>query len=204
MSRRLRRHARVRRAARWRAVLAAGFHVPAGADPARPAERPRADASTPSPVKALALERGLPVLQPRDAAHGGRGARSRLAIAARRARRRRVRAHPAAGRPRLAAPRLPQHPRLAAAALARRGADPARDPRRRRARPASRIMQMDAGLDTGPDGRPRRGCRSRRARPPARCTTSSPASGAAAIVDALARLAREGCARVDPATAPRA
>ena len=48
-----------------------------------------------------------------------------------------VRPHPAQELPRRAGPGLHQHPRLAAAALARRGADPARHPGRRRARPAS-------------------------------------------------------------------
>ena len=61
-----------------------------------------------------------------------------------------LRPDPAAAGARCAAARLPQRPRLAAAALARGGADPARDPRGRRGDRASTIMQMEAGLDTGP------------------------------------------------------
>jgi hypothetical protein len=51
--------------------------------------------------------------------------------------------------------RLPQPPRLAPAALARGGADPARDPGGRRETGVD-IMQMEAGLDTGPMCWPKR------------------------------------------------
>ena len=115
--------------------------------PPRPAGRGKAP--RPSPVQQRAEAAGIEVrtpvsLQGRGRAGGVRGAGARCRGG------RGLRADPARADPRGAAARLPQRPCLAAAALARRGADPARDPRRRRRGPASRIMQMEKGLDTGP------------------------------------------------------
>ena len=94
----------------------------------------------------------LPVEQPADAARRRR-TRRRL----RRSSRRTLMVvvayglHPAAGRARRCrALRLREHPRLAAAALARRGADPARDPGRRRARPASPSCRWTPASTPGP------------------------------------------------------
>jgi methionyl-tRNA formyltransferase len=78
-----------------------------------------------------------------------RGAGLARAIWHRRIRRGGLRADLAAAGARGAAPRLLQHSRLAAAALARRGADSARDPRRRCVTGVT-IMRMEEGLDTGP------------------------------------------------------
>ena len=129
-------------------AIAASRHriVAVYTQPDRPSGRGRALAA--SPVKQRALALGLPIraagtLQDHDAAADARGA------CAGRHGRRRLRAAAAARDPRDAEARLPEHPRLAAAALARRGAGRARDPGGRRATGVC-IMQMEAGLDTGP------------------------------------------------------
>ena len=66
------------------------------------------------------------------------------------------------------------------------------------------IMQMDAGLDTGADDRTRRRARSRRARRPARCTTSSPRRARGRSWRVLTRLARDGALAGDAAAGRRA
>ena len=134
---------------RLRRSIAAGFDVPLVLT--RP-DRPEGAGSGSNRRRSSALPqsaRHLPVLQPATLKSAEAGAR---AIAGRRARRaggRRLRPDPAARRPCLAAPRLPQHPCVEAAAMARRGADPARD-QAGDAVTGITIMQMDAGLDTGP------------------------------------------------------
>ena len=129
------------------ALIAAGHEVVAVySQPPRPAGRGKA--LRPSPVQQRAEAAGIEVrtpasLQGRGRAGGVRRARPRCRGG------RGLRADPARADPRRAAPRLPQRPRLAAAALARRGADPARDPRRRRARPASPSCRWSKGSTPG-------------------------------------------------------
>ena len=180
---RLCRHAGVRgagarRAARRRARDRGRLHA------ARPPGGARPRASRTGPVKRRALELGIRVEQPRDAARGRGGRASSRRTA-----------------PDLlvvvayglilpqavldaAAARLPQHPRVAAAALARRRADPARDPRGRRAhrrhhhedgrgsRHRAVLLERATAI----------GARRNRA---ASCTTGSRSSAAQAVVDAI-------------------
>ena len=83
-----------------------------------------------SPVKQLALQHGLPVLQPATL-KGGRDATYARRAGCRRDGGGGLRFDPAESGAATAAPWLPEHPCIAAAALARRGADTARDPGRR-------------------------------------------------------------------------
>ena len=112
------------------ALIDAGHRIRAVyTQPPRPAGR--GHRLQPSPVQALAERHGLPVHCPaslRDPAAQAEFA----AIRGRRRGRRRLRPDPADAGAGRAASRLPQCARLAAAALARRRADPARDPGRRR------------------------------------------------------------------------
>ena len=137
---------------------AAGFEIPLVlTQPDRPAGRGLHLQA--SPVKAWAVEHGIPVAQPRSLRLDGKFAERRRSGARRAAGRRVpdvlvVAAYglmlPRVGA-RAAAPRLHQHSCLAAAALARRRADPPGDRGRRCRRPASRS------------------CRWTRASTPARC-----------------------------------
>ena len=113
------------------ALIAAGHEVVAVyTQPPRPAGRGKALSPLPRPAprRGAGIEVRTPVIAARRRRAGGvRGARPRCRGG------RRLWADPARADPRRAALRLPQRPRLAAAALARRGADPAGDPRRRQA-----------------------------------------------------------------------
>ena len=113
-----------------RALLGEGFDVVGVVtQPDKPQGRSRSTL-VPSPVKVVALDEEIPVLQPErprgdDFVAAVRDAR------ARHLRRRRLRPHPAAGGDRPAADGHAEHSRVAAAALARRRADPGGHPRRR-------------------------------------------------------------------------
>ena len=97
-------------------------------------------------------------------------------------------ADPAAADPRRAAARLPQRPRLAAAALARRGADPARDPgRRRRDR---RDHHADGGRARHRADAGERESADRATRMPANSRTNLREIGARLMVEVLASLDR--------------
>ena len=99
------------------------------AQPPRPAGRGKAERKT--AVHERAEELGIEVRTPRTLRDPEEQGRFR-ALDADLARGRRLRADPAEADPRSAEGRLHQRPRLAPPPLARRGADPARDPRRRR------------------------------------------------------------------------
>ena len=114
--------------------------------PDRPAGR--GQKLMPSPVKQLALEHNIPVLQPqtlRDADGPSRTGRAEAGLAGGG----RLRPDPAASGAGYPAPGLHQQPCLLAATLARCGADPARR-RSRRCESGVTVMRMEAGLDTGP------------------------------------------------------
>ena len=155
---------------------------PSYTQPDRPAGRGQSLAS--SPVKQRALQLGIAVEQPAIAQVG----RRRRAPARARARPDGgggLRADPAAGGARRAAPRLLEHPRLAAAALARRGADPAGDPRRRRGHRHHHHADGRRARHRTDAAHPR-ARRSGRASTAGRCTTGCRGLGAEAIVAAIA------------------
>ena len=183
----------------WRAILDAGFAVPVVlTQPDRP-QRARAATSALAGQGARAASADRRCCSRRRCAR--EDARARAAGGRpRRAGGGRVWAHPAARRPR-------RGPATAASTSTRRccraGAAPRRSSTRSwRAMRATgiTIMQMDAGLDTGPDGRRGRDChraaRDRRHRSP----TKLAAEGAAAIVRALQRARSEGALAADAAT----
>ena len=116
--------------------------------PSRPVPPGAARLTRKTPVHERAEQLGIEV---RDAANASR-CRGAGAIPTSRPRyrgRRGLRPDLAQADPRCAEAGLHQRPRLAPAPLARRGADPAGDPRRRRDTGVT-LMQMDEGLDTGP------------------------------------------------------
>ena len=114
-----------------------------------PTARAAAAARSPRPVKERALALGLPVLPAGNAARTPTRQRRLRALRAGRDGRRRLRAAAAAGVLDIAEARLPERACLAAAALARRRADRARDPGRRRARPASASCRWRRGSTPG-------------------------------------------------------
>ena len=154
---------------------------------------------TASPVKVLALEHALPVLQP---AHPARraGARGAGRAASGRARRRRLRADPARRGARAAGARLPERatPRCCRAGAGRRRCSARSSP----ATPETGvcIMQMDTGLDTRRGSSPARARLDRRRRERERAHRAPGPSSVPrrSLAPALAGRRRDGTLAAEP------